>query len=207
MAPDPCAVSQAVVTPVRLVTCTVRTLEAHPSSPVVTKEGCVVLATLARSDTYRQVVMSNGGADVCLASLQAFPNAPDILDPALRVIVELSQAGAPQRRRLVEVGVVQALAAVMKAHASRPALLLHAVNALQLLVGECTKGMRMLRSVSSQVGHGYRAEDVALCACVRACLCAHAHTLSHTCTCVCACGHAVRCWVVRVGVLHLLCIR
>jgi hypothetical protein len=43
-----------VVTPAGLVTGTIRTMEAHSDDQAVTKEGATILATLARSDTYRR---------------------------------------------------------------------------------------------------------------------------------------------------------
>ncbi len=45
---------QKVVTPTSIVTGTIRTMEAHTDAPLVTKEGANILATLARSDTYRR---------------------------------------------------------------------------------------------------------------------------------------------------------
>ena len=47
---------QKVVTPAGIVTGTIRTMEAHTDAPQVTKEGANILATLARSDTYRRYV-------------------------------------------------------------------------------------------------------------------------------------------------------
>ena len=51
---------QKVVTPAGIVTGTIRTMEAHTDAPQVTKEGANILATLARSDTYRRYVVHSG---------------------------------------------------------------------------------------------------------------------------------------------------
>ncbi len=48
---------QKVVTPARIVSGTIRTMEAHSDAINVTKEGAVILSTLARSDTYRRSVV------------------------------------------------------------------------------------------------------------------------------------------------------
>ena len=42
------------MTPTRIVSGTIRTMEAHSDAINVTKEGATILSTLARSDTYRR---------------------------------------------------------------------------------------------------------------------------------------------------------
>ena len=81
--------------------------------------------------------MSNGAGEVCIAAVTTFRNDVDILEAALRVCVELCQVGAPQRRRLVEAGILLAVVNVMKGHPKQEDLLVHCVNILQLLVGAC----------------------------------------------------------------------
>lgn len=126
---------QASVSPARIVSCTVRGVEAHPSSASVAKEGCSVLATLSRSDAYRSVLLSSGGVEVALASIQSFRTDIGVIDAALRVIVEIAQVGGPQRRRLVDAGALPMLLSVAKSHATSELLLVHVTNILQLFVG------------------------------------------------------------------------
>jgi hypothetical protein len=110
-------------------------MEAHPSSVLVSKEGCSVLATLSRSDTYRQIVMSSGGLDVSLAAVQAFRSDADVVDSALRLFSELANIGAPQRRRLVDAGLLPVLITVLKLHSGKPTLAVSVANIVQVLVG------------------------------------------------------------------------
>lgn len=127
---------QALVPPARIVVTTAKTIEAHPSNRDIIFQGCTVLSTLARSDSFRHIVMANGGATTAFTVMAAFPADGPVIEVCLLMLVELCQLGNSQRRKLVDSGLLQSLAGLDKLLTAEPIALL-AAKILQALAGMC----------------------------------------------------------------------
>lgn len=127
---------QAGVAPARVTSAVVHCMELHASENDVITEGITALCALSRRDSYRHVVMANGGADACVSALSTFPANDLLCAKALSVLAELCQAGAGQRRRLVETGILMALAAPLTTHARVEAVVSQCVAIMHHLAGK-----------------------------------------------------------------------
>lgn len=97
----------------------------------------MVLSTLARSDAYRSIILSNGGLDTLLTGMTTFPEDLELITAAIRTCCEIGQLGGPARRQLVDVGLLPVVVRAMREHARSMDLQLAACNLFQLLTGVC----------------------------------------------------------------------